>query len=126
MLVLSSVTVLYPRSLKAHDVDGTLPTSLTDDDRDRNPSVNRYQVLLTVILREAKKLYQRVEKDAAGSGEAVDSARLRQMLDAVNDAACLLLTPDDLLSGYLPTCEESPLRTRESGGHHHSENYQLV
>ena len=57
-----------------------------------------------MILREAKKLYQRVEKDAASSGEAVDSARLRQMLDAVNDAACLLLTPDDLLSGYLPTC----------------------
>ena len=39
-----------------------------------------------MILREAKKLYQRVEKDAASSGEAVDSARLRQMLDAVNDA----------------------------------------
>ena len=30
-------------ALKAYDVDGTLPASLTDDDRDRNPSVNRYQ-----------------------------------------------------------------------------------
>ena len=42
-------------------------------------------------------MYQKVEKDSASGGEAVDSARLRTMLDAVNDAACLRLTPDDLL-----------------------------
>ena len=86
-------------ALKGHDtMNGTLPASLTDTNPGRNPSVNRYQVLLTVILREAKKLYQKGEKESSSSGEAVDSARLRTMLDAVNDAACLRLTPDYLLS----------------------------